>query len=126
MDLNTPTVINLNSKNVFSLAETNYLLNVVNKITTKYQEKLNMVLNHVEQEGNPNTKAHLKMEAQNIIDEWNSKIKKLGAKPSGIWNADFDFGDGYYCWKYPEKNITHWHKYSEGFSKRKPVSTYLN
>ena len=126
METNTSCIINLNSKNVFSLTETNHLLNIINKITAKYQERLNMVLTHIEQEGSSNNKARLQMKAQTIIDEWNSKIKKLGAKPSGVWNADFDFGEGYYCWKYPETSISHWHKYSEGFSKRKPVTNYLN
>ncbi len=126
LDQAIPNVVSINSKTVFSLAETNDLLFVVNKITLKYQERLNMTLTRIEQEGNHNTKAHLKMEAQTIIDEWNKKIKKLGAKPSGVWNADFDFGEGYYCWKFPEKTISHWHGYTEGFSNRKPVPTYLN
>ena len=122
----TSHVVNLNSKSIFSLAETNHLLDLINKITTKYQDRLSKVVTRVEQEGNPNTKAHLKMEAQNIIDEWSSKIKKLGAKPSGVWNADFDFGEGYYCWKYPETSISHWHKYSEGFTNRRLVKDTLN
>jgi len=114
-------LISIHRTNKFTLAETNQLLPVIIKITNKYQDKLNRALTQIEQEGHLNTKAHLKIKAQNIIDEWNYKIKKLGAKPTGIWNADFDFGDGYYCWKYPEPKISHWHTHREGFSNRKPV-----
>ena len=116
-------VVNLNNKTVFSLEETNNLLSIINKITYKHQSLLNKTLTQLEQEGHLNNKSSLKIDAQKIIDDWNRKIKKLGAKPSGIWNADFDFGQGYFCWKFPETEITHWHKYSEGFSNRRPVNT---
>jgi hypothetical protein len=32
--------------------------------------------------------------------------------------ADFDNGEGFYCWKYPEIKINHWHGYQDGFSGR--------
>ena len=119
-------VINLNSKTVFTLHEANSLLDIVNKITAKYQNILNENLKLIEQEQNSNIKAELKIAAQEIIDRWNMKIKKLGAKPTGIWNADFDFGEGYYCWRYPENSISHWHGYSEGFINRKTIDELPN
>jgi hypothetical protein len=35
--------------------------------------------------------------------------------------VDFDNGDGYYCWSYPESAITHYHGYDEGFSGRMSI-----
>jgi hypothetical protein len=32
--------------------------------------------------------------------------------------VDFDNGEGYYCWSYPEPAITHYHGYEEGFAGR--------
>jgi hypothetical protein len=35
--------------------------------------------------------------------------------------VDFDNGDGYYCWCYPEHSITHYHGYSDGFAGRMKI-----
>jgi hypothetical protein len=32
--------------------------------------------------------------------------------------VDFDAGDGYFCWKYPEAEALHWHEYKSGFPGR--------
>jgi len=35
-----------------------------------------------------------------------------------LWLVDFDNGEGYYCWSYPEPAITHYHGYDDGFAGR--------
>ena len=30
--------------------------------------------------------------------------------------VDFDNGEGYYCWKWPEREVDHFHGYEEGFA----------
>lgn len=60
----------------------------------------------------------IETEINTVIDRWQVKIEKLGADPKGLWMADFDNGDGYYCWKFPENEINHWHGYQDGFSGR--------
>ena len=40
------------------------------------------------------------------------------AQIKGMWLADFDAGNGYYCWKFPENEIRFWHGYKDGFSGR--------
>jgi hypothetical protein len=39
----------------------------------------------------------------------------------GLWLVDFDSGDGYWCWAYPEADLGHWHSYEGGFGARVPV-----
>ena len=34
------------------------------------------------------------------------------------WLVDFDNGEGYYCWKYPEDTVGHFHGYEDGFAGR--------
>ncbi len=104
---------------MFNLEEANELVILIKKITEKHHEELNSILQQIELETSIALKETLKVEAQAIVDSWNKKIKKLGAKPSGVWFADLDFGEGYFCWKYPEEKITFWHGYNEGFTKRK-------
>ena len=45
---------------------------------------------------------------------WNQKIKKLGAIPKGLWLVDFEFGRGYYRWKYPGTRHPLWHTPDDG------------
>ena len=46
-------------------------------------------------------------------------IKYLqGLEAKGLWLVDFDNGEGYYCWSYPESSITHYHGYDDGFAGR--------
>ncbi len=60
-------------------------------------------------------------EIDSTIRQWQQKIEKLGAKPKGLWLIDFDNGEGYFCWKFPEKKIMFFHGYHDGFSGRKAL-----
>lgn len=61
-----------------------------------------------------------------LIDEWEEKIRALGGEPKGLWKADFDSGDGYFCWGFPDRQIRHWHRYADGFTKRVAVEGWLS
>jgi hypothetical protein len=56
-----------------------------------------------------------------VVEEWAEGILSLGLEIKGLWLVDFDSGAGYYCWKYPEKSLGHFHGYEEGFSGRVPL-----
>lgn len=60
-------------------------------------------------------------ERQKIVGQWASTIASLGVEIKGLWLADFDSGAGYYCWKYPEQSLDHFHGYEEGFAGRLPL-----
>ena len=53
-----------------------------------------------------------------IVEEWSRSVLDLGAEVKGLWLVDFDCGSGYYCWKYPEPTLQHFHSYEEGFGGR--------
>lgn len=72
--------------------------------------------------GSETLAASIETQVNGLISEWQTKVQKLGAMPKGLWIADFDSGDGFYCWKYPERKIDFWHKYTDGFSKRVRVN----
>ena len=45
-------------------------------------------------------------------------VQSLGLEAKGLWLVDFDNGEGYYCWSYPEPTIAHYHTYDAGFAGR--------
>lgn len=60
-----------------------------------------------------------------LIQNWQNKVERLGAKPKGLWLADFDYGDGYFCWKFPETKIQYSHGYKDGFTGRRLIENTL-
>ena len=117
-------IIEINRQSVFSLEEAQGLLQVIFRITKTYSEKVEALIARLDglPTGNDSMAASLETQVNGLIQEWQNKVQKLGALPKGLWIADFDSGDGYYCWKYPERKIEFWHKYTDGFTKRLRVA----
>ncbi len=111
----------------FSLAETNQLLVLIHKITEDTDRDVTKISRQLELASHFDSilAQKSKKEIDRLIDSWFRKIEKLGGTPKGIWLIDFDFGQGYYCWKYPEVKIQHWHLYDEGFLGRKALGPAL-
>lgn len=116
-------VIGINRRSVFTLDEARALLPVVFRITKAYRAKVNVLVDRLDALSGQNEELVTTLETQvnDLVQEWQSKVQKLGALPKGLWIADFDSGDGYFCWKFPETTINFWHSYSDGYSKRVPV-----
>ncbi|CAN5607660.1 DUF2203 domain-containing protein [soil metagenome] len=144
-------VIGINRKSVFSLEEAQTLFPVVFRLTKGYSERVQGLIEKIEKlssrkmllspgissepssettpgvssetaSADPYLTEPLEAEAGRLIEEWQTKIQKLGGRPNGHWVVDFDSGDGYYCWKYPERSIEFWHHYRDGYSKRIKLS----
>lgn len=116
----TNNIIQINRARTFTLQEAQSLLPVVLRITKIYRNRVDSLLDRCERLSATQSPElnQLELEIDQTIEEWQSKVKKLGGHPKGVWIADFDSGDGYFCWKYPELKIEHWHHYHDGFSKR--------
>jgi len=57
-----------------------------------------------------------------IVDRWAVEIELLGCEVKGLWLVDWEAGDGYFCWKYPEPALGHFHSHDEGFAGRVPIA----
>lgn len=117
-------VFELNRRGVFSLASARQLLPLVFKITAEIDIEARRVMDLMmtaQKDDDSGRYRLLEAEAQVLIDRWEAKIRKLGLEPKGLWLVDIDFGQGYFCWKYPELDIKFWHGYSDGFTGRRPI-----
>ena len=117
-------IIEINRRSVFSLEEAQELLHVIFRITKSYAEKVESLIARLDTlaSGQDHLATSLETQVNGLIQDWQNKVQKLGALPKGLWIADFDSGEGYYCWKYPERKIEFWHKYTDGFTKRVRVA----
>jgi hypothetical protein len=113
-------VVEINRKRTFNLTEARTLLPLIYRMTEDSSREVRGLLNRIDafsDKAHP-TAVGIEAEINSVIDRWQIKIEKLGAEPKGLWMADFDNGEGYYCWKFPENEINHWHGYQDGFSGR--------
>jgi hypothetical protein len=66
----------------------------------------------------PEESARVDAAIQSVIERWAREMEALGAEVKGVWLVDFDTGSGYYCWRWPEESLDHFHGYEEGFAGR--------
>jgi hypothetical protein len=57
-------------------------------------------------------------EADAVVQHWAQGLLARGLEIKGLWLVDFDNGNGYYCWRYPETRLEFYHSYEEGFGGR--------
>ena len=67
-------------------------------------------------------KEELEEATKSIIEAWTEELTTLGCEVKGLWLVDWDSGDGYYCWRYPEASISFYHSYEDGFKGRVPIN----
>ena len=60
----------------------------------------------------------LREAVETLVSGWAREMEALGAEIKGLWLVDFDNGNGYFCWQWPEEELCHFHSYEEGFSGR--------
>ncbi len=63
----------------------------------------------------------VEIEANEVIEAWAAEVMAIGCLVKGLWLVDWDSGDGYYCWRYPEETLGHFHTYEDGFAGRMPI-----
>jgi hypothetical protein len=112
----------LASKRIFSLEEAGQLLPRVQALTAEAVGRVEalVAVGRAAAGGAPEH-AQLNGRIEETIREWSVAIEALGLQAKGLWLVDFDNGEGYYCWRYPEDAIAHFHGYDEGFAGRMKI-----
>lgn len=109
---------------VFTLQEARDLMPRVKDLTKPVFELAASLAEELQQadESEDETRAEeLRERLQTLVESWADAIRDLGPEVKGLWLVDFDSGDGYWCWAYPEETLDHWHSYEGGFSSRVPI-----
>lgn len=111
---------------VFTLNEARALMPLVTRLTRSSYEELEPVRKRLEAMLPTHPDINLAEEAyESVVTQWVGKMERLGLSVKGIWLVDFDTGDGYLCWKFPELKLGHFHSYSEGFANRRPIDQVI-
>jgi len=110
----------------FTLKEANDMLALIKKITAESYSELQVVKTRLQNllPSDPRV-VFIEKEYESVVKKWISKMERLGVVVKGLWLIDFDTGDGYLCWKYPELEISYYHEYTGGFAARKPISKVI-
>ena len=118
--MNDRVLFTINRRDVFSLADAQRTLPVVRRITLEYRRTVDLLIARLEtlQLNQTETICALEKQVNELVQQWNDKVRKLGAVPRGLWVVDFDCGQGYYSWKYPEPEILYWHSTEDGIAGR--------
>lgn len=116
-------IIEISPTSLLKLDEVNQRIRIIHRFTGTTSSEVNILMSKVDSLSDPESEAAKKLESEidKKIQLWNQKVERLGGVSRGLWLVDFDAGDGYYCWKYPESEVAYWHDYKSGFTNRKPL-----
>ena len=111
------------NKKIFSYEEAIDLFPAVRNQTSDAVRRIETLMSGVQsREQLTDRKADIEAAVNKIIQAWVAEMTALGCEVKGLWLVDWDSGDGYYCWKYPEESVGYFHTYEDGFAGRVPVN----
>lgn len=115
-------VIAIHQRRQFTLDEARELLPIVRRVTQSAFDEVKQKAAELSYVSDPSRREQTEEKIRKTFLEWQEKIQKLGCDAKGMWLVDFDTGEGYYCWHYPEPELNHYHSYADGFRGRIQLS----
>lgn len=107
---------------VFSLSEAKRLFPLVRRLTQTAYAELEPVRKSLDTLLPTDPRLpEVERQYEAVVKRWVGKMERLGLVVKGLWLVDFDTGDGYLCWKFPELRLAHYHGYEEGYDGRRPL-----
>lgn len=106
-------------RRIFTYEEALLTFPQVRDLTRAAIRQIESIVNQVQGlEDMASRQAEIEESYDRVVQAWAQEVQRLGCDVKGLWLVDWDSGDGYYCWKYPEETICHFHGYDEGFAGR--------
>ncbi len=108
---------------IFTLSEARALLPLVSRITAGAATELAPLQRRLRRmlACDPRLQA-VEVEYEKVVRRWIGKIERLGLVASGLWWVNFDIGEGYVCWRYPEIRLDYFHAYGDRPEDRRKIS----
>jgi hypothetical protein len=119
-------VTQIDQKRFFTLEEARELLPIVRNITDQASRELELLTVQLNYLAPGEKRREIELRIEGVFENWADKIRRLGCETKGLWLVDFDNGEGYYCWQYPEPDLSYYHGYTEGFLGRVPIPSALD
>jgi hypothetical protein len=106
----------------FSLAEANRLVPLLRKYTEEAIRETGKISAQLDFHDKASEQyKSLSAAYDNSVMKWAETMHRIGGLAKGLWTVDFDSGEFYFCWTYPERRIDHFHQYDETFKARKKL-----
>lgn len=103
---------------IFSYEEALELFPEIRELTSAAVDRVTAALDGKSFDSVEEIPDELVAEYNEIVTEWTAAMVDRGLEVKGLWLVDFDSGSGYYCWRFPELSLDHFHGYDEGFGGR--------
>jgi hypothetical protein len=114
------------SPKLFNLDEARELLDLVKRITDRHQQELIPIRYRLDRMlSNDPRRAEIETEFERVVERWKVKMEQLGVYATSLWVVEFDVGDGYLSWRYPELSISHFRSYDSSLSERQKLTDYV-
>lgn len=109
-------------RRIFSLDEARALLPTVQRFTAEAVRDAERLAGDLQALADDDpARERITADLNDIVLSWAARLRELGVEVKGLWLADFDNGQGYYCWAYPEPILSHYHGYEDGFAGRMTI-----
>lgn len=111
---------------VFNLAEAREMLPLISAVTADHREELAPIQDRLNRMlSNDPRRSTIEREFEAVVSRWKLKVEQLGPKVQSLWVVEFDVGEGYLCWRYPEQRINFFREYGVPYAERVRVSKYV-
>lgn len=102
---------------LFGLTDARTLLPALQRMTANAAGRVERILARAETD----PQARLAPDIEAAFEAWSDAVTLLGGRPAGLWRVEFDNGDGFYCWHWPEDDLVRFRPYGERIEESHPI-----